>query len=50
VRCDHPGRDDRQLADPQAGGVVHGVGDGGSGADDPALADPLGPERVDPRV
>ena len=36
---------DGQFADPVARGVVDGVGDGGTGADLPDLADALDPER-----
>ena len=38
---------DRQVADPDPGGVVHRAGDGGRRADDADLADPLGPGRVE---
>ena len=39
---------DRQRAYAPAGGVVHGVGDGGGHADDADLAEALDPDRVGP--
>jgi hypothetical protein len=38
---------DRQVADARAGGVIEGVGDGGSGADGPDFAHALRAHGVD---
>jgi hypothetical protein len=41
---------DRQVADPDPGGVVHRAGDRGGRADDAHLADPLGPGGPEVRL
>src|SRR5579864_1967514 len=38
---------DGQIAHADAGRVIDGVGDGGGGANDPELPDPLHAQRVD---
>src|SRR6266446_758862 len=41
---------DRQIADADACGVIDGVGDGGSSADDPDLANPLRTHWIDMQI
>src|SRR5258706_16284193 len=41
---------DRQIADADARGMIDGVGDGGSGADDPEFANPLRTHGIDMQI